>query len=625
MKYIDLISKLSEKDKEILNLYIKKYGCITNFIGLDEWLQNWSHANQKLYRLLGNSFIKEFSFEYTKTQEEMREDLRNLVYESKFKSDYHNFYLKLKDSSEDFQLDNSQMSFFNHLLDYSNFYTNSIHTGIKYKKPNAKKMLQIQKTTKPLKAIYRVIQYFKDDFDWDLEAFENFQKKFGIIYGQKVIKGNVCISIHPMDYITMSDNNSNWSSCMAWITEDSTGGCYHAGTIEMMNSNNVLCCYLKNEDTPFVFDDTINPKTGEVIGVWNNKKWRQLFYFTKDIVMGGKPYPYKSKELTLNILNEIKKLANGNLNYNYDFGPELYKDMVNVYTTYRMNNQKMWAKSKSKKSNIIWDTKGMYNDMFNDHDTDYWCCRNKVAHTKVISVSGKANCLCCNNSIIEFDDDEYYNDRFRNTGNGVCLKCQEDYFSCDCCGYFNSTKKLYVTKEGKKVCEFCLRNKIFFCPCCGKLMNVSLVGEYRFPFLLNRKLYNYIIEKTEGLTEENKKIFLKTELDRLEGSKVFGCYHVMDKETEEYLNEKELKDDRLIAFEQLFICKDCRKKEIENFKNNSITLGKKPRSAWGLQLLQFKNNFLFLVNPDFAEQYRGLNLKKATVEDLAIADWESAS
>jgi hypothetical protein len=60
MKYIDLIEKLSDTDKQIIYNYVTTYGCDSDyFVGLEEWLQNWSHANQKLYRLLGNSFIKE--------------------------------------------------------------------------------------------------------------------------------------------------------------------------------------------------------------------------------------------------------------------------------------------------------------------------------------------------------------------------------------------------------------------------------------------------------------------------------------------------------------------------------------------------------------------------------------
>ena len=64
---INLIDKISEHDKKVLNAYINSYGCqLKDFIGIDAWLQNWSHSNQKLYHLLGDSFIKEFPFKYKK-------------------------------------------------------------------------------------------------------------------------------------------------------------------------------------------------------------------------------------------------------------------------------------------------------------------------------------------------------------------------------------------------------------------------------------------------------------------------------------------------------------------------------------------------------------------------------
>jgi hypothetical protein len=203
--------------------------------------------------------------------------------------------------------------FFNHLSDFSNFISGQTAYGIKIKKPNAKKILQIQPGTKIIKAWGKVIDYFKDDYPFNLKVFEEFKKKYAIIMTEKKITTTFCISIHPMDYITMSDNNSNWESCMNWMDK----GCYHTGTIEMMNSNNVLCCYFlnPNKSNLFVFDkETIDEKTGELIGVWNNKAWRQLFYITKDIIMGGKAYPYASKDITLTILDQIKVLAAENLN-----------------------------------------------------------------------------------------------------------------------------------------------------------------------------------------------------------------------------------------------------------------------------------------------------------------------
>ena len=49
-KYIDLIKEISAEDRVTMENYIYNYGVKKeNFIGLDTWLQNWSHSNQRLF------------------------------------------------------------------------------------------------------------------------------------------------------------------------------------------------------------------------------------------------------------------------------------------------------------------------------------------------------------------------------------------------------------------------------------------------------------------------------------------------------------------------------------------------------------------------------------------------
>ena len=600
MKYINLIDKLTKEDKATLEAYINKFGVSSNFIGVDNWLQNWSHVNQKLYHLLGDSFIKEEPFKYTKSREDIYDEMRNFIYKSNFKAWYTKFYF---DFIKTLQLPPDENKFFNHLMDVENFIDNKISYAIKWKKPNGKKILQIQKGTKPLKAIYRVIEYFKDDYDWGeaLPAFEQFKKDFGIIISDKEVIGTLCISIHPMDYITMSDNVSNWSSCMTWKDD----GCYHVGTIEMMNSNNVLCCYLTNNKTPFIFDkEVINPETGEIFGSWNNKKWRQLFYFNKDIIMGGKPYPYVSEELTKTILDIIKNLAKENLGYTYQFGPELYNDMVHVKNIYRMNNQKMWAKSHStKKYSIIWDTKGMYNDMLNDPDTSYWCYRNKVNHTKVISVSGKANCLCCNNPILtenEYDDE--YNERYNNTNSVVCQECIDSYFICNSCSAPYITRKLYHRQDGTNICEDCLK-MYYICPSCGKPFKFYNKRS-NLPLYVNDDYYNKIL---------NKEIIFDKSMD-------YQIYHFDNQQELEGIAERASLDN-WIPFDQAICCKYCEEKVFNQFKDYIYDVGNLKRRTW----LTIKYIHLNLIKSDIIKNYLKMNLKQASFKDLGILEPEKAS
>ena len=111
-EYINLIDKLSDLDKERINNYIDSYGVpIKTFIGLDEWLQNWSHSNQRLYKLLGNQFIKEFNYEFEKNSDLLALEMKNLLLFD-FKKSYHRFYW---DYLKELDIDNDTMEGFSRI------------------------------------------------------------------------------------------------------------------------------------------------------------------------------------------------------------------------------------------------------------------------------------------------------------------------------------------------------------------------------------------------------------------------------------------------------------------------------------------------------------------------------
>lgn len=598
-QYINLVDKLTEHDKEVIETYITTYGCdYDNFVGVSAWLESWSRANQKLYHLLGDSLIKEFPYTYKKDDIVLTKEFYCFIQESSLKYDYHNFYnnyIKKQD-----WIDANSLTFFNKLFNVENFLNESVSCSLKIKKPNAKKMLQIQVGTKPLKAIGRVISYFKEDYPFNETTFEEFKKEYAIIESEKTVTGKFCISIHPMDFLTMSDNNSNWTSCMNWKNE----GCYHVGTIEMMNSNNVVCAYLLHGNNQFVFNkDAINPDTGEIIGIWNNKRWRQLFYITKDIICCGKPYPYIAKDLTLTILDQIKVLAKDNLNWNYQYGPELYRDMIHINTTHHMSNQREWMyieRMRPQKHNIIWDTKGMYNDMLNDNNTEYWCYRNKVKHTKILSVSGKTNCLCCNNSILDEKwDYEDYNDRYDNTESAICKNCLEEYYHCDYCNNtFSSRKtKLFTLKNGNKICEYCLRS-IKICPECGDFIcNNSYIAPELNGYYFNNSLYEAINKQSVPKNRDYRIYYpediLRTDLD--------------DDFQIELIDNNNKKT--IYNFEPVFIHRDCYNKIADEIKENAVSVSF--NRIW-------KDKTFYIVAPSIAEKYRYKNLETPKLENILI-------
>ena len=410
---VDLVSKLSELDKKIIHTYIEKYSGARpdRVLPTEEWLQQWSHSNQRLYKLLGNKLQVEIPFSFEAPKEEVRNSLRNLFFENEFCSTFRCFVAS-----------HGKGEFLN-LLDLVNvntLYNDKVDFSLSLE--NNGKRVKIQQGQKPMRALQKVINLY--DFPSKTkEDFEEFRLGHSRIFNSRTVNKNIVLSIHPMDYLTMSDNSLNWSSCLSWRKK----GVYRIGTIEMMNSNNALCCYVKS-DTPFYFADSKKKET-----TWNNKIWRNLTFITKDIIMCGKGYPFQSLDYSLFVLNSLVKLANENLHWYYQYGPEPYMDMIHISKECEMEVNHWWiyTSEESKKHNIIWDTRGMYNDMLNCPPDNFICVRNKVKRNKIISISGKATCVCCGEYILD-DDEGYgrtgdYNDRYTNTNEVVCWSCMSNF------------------------------------------------------------------------------------------------------------------------------------------------------------------------------------------------------
>ena len=294
----NLIQHLTKEDRETLTAYINTFGVEKQyFIGVDNWLKNWDKNKTKLYKLLGNQFVYKIPCKVEKNEEVLKREVavlqgsdefinrfRQYLWKENDKYFYNenNYQANLKDEDDRFTI---FYRFAINLLD-STYYcmTNKIDISLEFKNHYYNsKMIKIQSNTKYIKALSRLLDYisesetfkeFEKNYDTPMrDLFEKFRIKHSMVLNDKVLKGNLCISIHPMDFITMSDNNSKWSSCMSWKEE----GCYRVGTIEMMNSNNVVCCYLESTE-PYIFNDNYT---------WNNKKWRQLCYVTKDIIVSA--------------------------------------------------------------------------------------------------------------------------------------------------------------------------------------------------------------------------------------------------------------------------------------------------------------------------------------------------
>ena len=79
-------------------------------------------------------------------------------------------------------------------------------------------------------------------FEKNQTALRNIQDMASQIIQEDKIKGTLCFSVHPLDYLSSSENTYNWRSC------HSLDGEYRAGNLSYMVDNSTFLIYLKGAD-----------------------------------------------------------------------------------------------------------------------------------------------------------------------------------------------------------------------------------------------------------------------------------------------------------------------------------------------------------------------------------------
>lgn len=256
------------------------------------YLKQYMENKETLFHLLGDNFIVSFPYEIEVNDEGKRlrmknDDVINNVIES--------FYYKLRYIeglySDEFY------DFYHMLTDMYALITNRVQKNIKLSEDSR----IINKGAKLMGVLQKLNREYHAVPDAEFERFRNIVSTYT---QTKTMKGTFYLSIHPLDYMTMSDNNANWKSCMNWMNE----GEYRLGTVEMMNSPCAVVGYLRAEQPWHI---TQNHK-------WNSKLWRCLYVVNEDIITSVKSYPYFSKELITVGLNKLKELAANNVGWYYE-------------------------------------------------------------------------------------------------------------------------------------------------------------------------------------------------------------------------------------------------------------------------------------------------------------------
>lgn len=398
---MSLIDRLTVEEKDKIAKYIDENLGGKRTASVEKILTEWDYCktNSSLAKMFKDNFILEREICYTETQLDIEKKLNK---ERCVHALCDALYNAIKDAV-DYFWDRHKITLFagaqmlsigrldkSYIEDYGNTLELKSVT-----KPPLK--LRLQKGEKVIRILSKIVDYY----DVDKDLFEQVRLAQSMAMNTKTLKGTMCLSIHPLDYMTMSDNNCDWNSCMSW----QENGEYRQGTVEMMNSPFVVVAYLKSKnDMNLCWNGTAYEK-------WNNKKWRELFVVNEDCILNVKAYPFKSDELTLFCLNWLKELATKNIGWKYQ------------------NDYKKGDCSFLADEGYHFETNYMYNDITEDRYYRHFIYEG-ISHATedkrtCINYSGAFTCMACG-EVGKIIDDE--------SGTLICVNCTP--VICSCCGKY---------------------------------------------------------------------------------------------------------------------------------------------------------------------------------------------
>ena len=436
-----------DKDMYKLDEYMNQHGTHCECrVDMEEYLRDWFTSKRTLLKIFKNKLIIEYPIEYEEDINAVSREIRENIISSHEWMSLHSEFLYMMErvltsSYEKYSVDEDVF-----VSDISNFFCRAIplaenRFGIytELLATSWHKAIKFEPDTKPIKVLTRTldfcegiakahgyIQYGAENFVALRQSIEKFRVILSQYLNRKTFHGTLCLSIHPLDYMSMSDNGYNWSSCMGWVDGD---GDYRVGTLEMMNSPLVVVAYLKGE-TPWY------PCNSE--WEWSNKKWRQLFIIHRNFIAGIKGYPYRSNVLTKMCLDRLSALC-------VEYGWPAYGDYI--------DSEKHGCRVGDTYIKFLTDL--MYNDTECNNFyyvvsslPERWDYEDKVC----LNYSGIARCVKCG-GLIDGDAD---------TSEFFCSSCSPRFY-CDGCGAEVDRDELIEIDEGC-FCPYC----VSYCDACGE-------------------------------------------------------------------------------------------------------------------------------------------------------------
>lgn len=444
-------------------------GIDINKIHSDKTFANWALNKVFFYRAFGNQCIREFG--------EVEVHMSMQAKENEFQS-----FIRWLNRTHNYKV-----------ISYLTTYLLDKITPKEFFENKTDKILNIKtydEEEKTLPAGTKVIRAFKF-FISDEIKLRQIQDKASEIIQQDKTKGVLCLSIHPLDFLSLSENASNWRSCHALDGE------FRAGNLSYLMDKSTIVAYIKSKE---------DKKIPRFPFPWNDKKWRNLLFFDEchTTIFAGRPYPYSS----LGALTEVKKAlgqlptfdAAAQSNWRQDriinLAYETYNEeteernktslledeaATEVFILERHMNKFIYNPSTQSIHSIESLMKENQNQFchYNDllYSSTYFPLYLSLSHYSFLRPKGfeighEAYCLVNENHIIDPE---------RRTDLMICDDCAEEYdpsfqIQCACCGNsVSSEDAVYVEDIDMYVCSRCYEHNMGTCGHCGRNVPINFL------------------------------------------------------------------------------------------------------------------------------------------------------
>ena len=321
--------------------------------------------------------------------------------------------------------------------------------------------ITIPKGTKIIKAF----KYFEDNET----LLSDIQNQASMIIQETKISGTLCLSVHPLDYLSLSENTYRWRSCHA------LDGAYRAGNLSYLLDRSTIIAYLEVNDTKHKL-----PNFPEDV-LWNSKKWRMLLFLEdeRDALFAGRQYPFFSQSA----LHCVSQLFLDSFHRHPAHWSSWYNDYIIDFpraTCYNSSDRVLYNGrhvalngSVYAMNDLVVDAK--YSRHFNDllYSSCYipyycWTYYPKSDKRRLkFSIGSAVPCVVCNEDHVGDTDD----------GTMICLDCDEvcgsgeneNFMYCACCERRTNRYNLrWMSAIDAYICDDCYETETRHCDECGE-------------------------------------------------------------------------------------------------------------------------------------------------------------